>query len=237
MARNLGAADWHSGPRSLGAALDELTPHAHAPGPFGCRLGGGRFAHEGGARPRGGWLAARSHSGVDARHARRARGDPRYSRGHWALAQSDRPEPRLPPAQRRHGGAFGSPSDPLAPHCLSAVGDRPRVLVEAALARGRGVGPLRPFGCPVHGWLEVDVAGDAVVAGVALDWSNCYDHFRLAMLVEVATRVGLPLAIAGPIIAASPSTAFSRPTDWRTAHWPRYEGWRRVVPRPPTRWP
>ena len=40
------------------------------------------------------------------------------------------------------------------------------------------------------------------LAGVALDWSKCYDRLPLVLLEEFAAKAGMPRALVGPMLAA-----------------------------------
>ena len=45
-------------------------------------------------------------------------------------------------------------------------------------------------------------AEEVGVAGLAVDWSKCYDRLRLSVLRRIAVEAGIPDAIAGPMLAA-----------------------------------
>lgn len=40
------------------------------------------------------------------------------------------------------------------------------------------------------------------MAGIAVDWSKCYEHIPLSVLNEIADRAGLPAAVTRPMPAA-----------------------------------
>ena len=40
------------------------------------------------------------------------------------------------------------------------------------------------------------------LAGVAYDWSKCYDRMPLVLLEELADKIGMPAALKGPMLAA-----------------------------------
>ncbi len=50
--------------------------------------------------------------------------------------------------------------------------------------------------------IAVAQAGDASASGLALDWSKCNDHLLLDLLHHIAAHVGIPGAIAKPMLAA-----------------------------------
>jgi len=50
--------------------------------------------------------------------------------------------------------------------------------------------------------IAIAQAGGASVSGLALDWSKCYDHLLLGLLHKLATRLGIPPAIAKPMLSA-----------------------------------
>ena len=40
------------------------------------------------------------------------------------------------------------------------------------------------------------------MSGLALDWSKCYGHLLLSLLHKLAARLGIPPAIAKPMLSA-----------------------------------
>lgn len=58
--------------------------------------------------------------------------------------------------------------------------------------------------------LELDAAQAAgvAIAGLALDWSKCYDRMLLALLQQLAWRARLPLTVWRPMVDAYASPRF-----------------------------
>jgi hypothetical protein len=50
--------------------------------------------------------------------------------------------------------------------------------------------------------IAIAQAGGAAVSGLALDWSKCYDHLLLGLLHKLSAKLGIPAAIAKPMLAA-----------------------------------
>jgi len=50
--------------------------------------------------------------------------------------------------------------------------------------------------------LAVARADEVEIAGLAVDWSKCYDRLRLSVLKSIAAAAGLPGSISGPMLAA-----------------------------------
>ena len=50
--------------------------------------------------------------------------------------------------------------------------------------------------------IAIAQAGDASVSGFSLDWSKCYDHLLLDLLHQIVARLGIPSAIAKPMLSA-----------------------------------
>ncbi len=45
-------------------------------------------------------------------------------------------------------------------------------------------------------------AGGEATSGLAIDWSKCYDHLLLYLLSLIVDHLGIPAAIAKPILTA-----------------------------------
>ena len=73
------------------------------------------------------------------------------------------------------------------------------------------------------------------LAGVALDWSKCYDRLPLALLEEFAAKAGMPWALVGPMLAAYRQPR--RSTAWPGSSGPRSADSPLGVRLPRTGWP
>jgi hypothetical protein len=108
-------------------------------------------------------------------------------------------------------GGTGTPDDHRPIVLLSVVyriwakarGPPFQAFLRAAGVLGKGKAPAaEDLAYELAVRMGVAQAGGTPVAGLAVDWSKCYDNLLLGILTQVAERARIPPALAKPMIAA-----------------------------------